>query len=206
MKNWMMITASLAALLTTGAVAQEAQSPWQVRLRAISIVPDEDASVSAIGGDIGIDTAVVPEVDISYFFTDHIAVELIAAAAKHDVTLKGSALGDLDLGSVWHLPPTLTLQYHFTPDQTFSPYVGAGVNYTVFFNEDSGGVNDIKYDNSFGPALQAGIDYKLDEHWMLNADVKKVWINSDVSVNSGAVTADVDIDPWIIGVGVGYRF
>lgn len=206
MKKTMLITASLAALLATGAMAQEDQSPWQVRVRAIGVMPDEDADVSAIGGDVRIDNAYVPEVDISYFFTKNIAAELILATAKHNVKDNGSALGDVDLGSAWILPPTLTMQYHFSPDNTFSPYVGAGVNYTFFYNEDSGAMNSVRYDDGFGVALQAGMDYKLDQHWLVNFDVKKLWLNTDVSVNSGAVTADVDIDPWIVGVGVGYRF
>jgi outer membrane protein len=201
----MMITTALS--LTAGIVsAEEAQSPWQVRVRAIGVLPDEDASVTPIGGDVKIDNAYVPEVDISYFFTKNIAAELILATAKHEVKNDGSALGDIDLGSAWILPPTLTLQYHFSPEETFSPYVGAGVNYTFFYNEDSGDMASVRYDDGFGVALQAGMDYKLDEHWLLNFDAKKLWLNTDVSINSGAVSADVDLDPWIIGVGVGYRF
>lgn len=208
MKNFtcLMASAALMALTAGSAFAQEEQNPWQVRVRAIGVMPEEDAHVSGIGGHIDIDNAYVPELDISYFFTKNIAAELILATAKHEVKDKDSALGDVDLGSAWLLPPTLTLQYHFTPDNTFSPYVGAGVNYTMFYNEDSGAMDRVKYEDGFGVALQAGMDYKLDSHWLLNIDAKKLWLNTDVSVNSGAVTADVDIDPWIIGVGVGYRF
>ena len=108
---------------------------------------------------------------------------------------------------MWLLPPTLTAQYHFDTETAFKPYVGAGINYTMFYNEKAGSsINDIKYDNSIGGALQVGFDYAIDDHWMLNADVKKVWINSDVSINGGAVRADVDIDPVIVGFGVGYKF
>jgi outer membrane protein len=114
--------------------------------------------------------------------------------------------GALDLGHVWVLPPTLTAQYHFMPAKVISPYVGAGLNYTLFYNVDPGSYSSVKYDSGFGYALQAGMDYKLDTHWMLNADVKKIFLNTDVSVNGGAVTADVDLDPWVIGLGVGYRF
>ena len=172
------------------------------------MTPDESADIS-IGGDASIDNSVMPELDFSYFFTDNIAVELILAVTPHDVAAVGTALGDIDLGDVTLLPPTLTLQYHFMPKETMSPYVGVGVNYTKFFDADvsSGGVvTDIDYDSSFGLALQAGIDYALNERWLINVDVKKVWINTDVSINAGAVTADVDIDPWIFGFGFGYRF
>jgi outer membrane protein len=104
------------------------------------------------------------------------------------------------------LPPTLLAQYHFMADKQFSPYVGAGLNYTVFYNVDPGAFTSVEYDNGFGYALQIGADYKLDEHWMLNADVKKIFLSTDVSVNNGAVRANVDLDPWVIGLGVGYRF
>lgn len=113
---------------------------------------------------------------------------------------------NIDLGDVWVLPPTLTAQYHFNNSTSFVPYLGAGINYTFFYNADPGAAASIKYDNGFGYALQAGADYKLDEHWMLNVDVKKLFLNTDASVNGGAVTADVDLDPWILGMGVGYRF
>ena len=112
----------------------------------------------------------------------------------------------VDLGSVWVLPPTLTAQYHFNNSTGIVPYVGAGINYTFFYNADPGGVSSVKYDDGFGYALQSGVDYKLDEHWMLNADIKKIFLNTDASVNGGAVTADVDLDPWVIGFGFGYRF
>ncbi len=180
-----------------------------VRGRALVVKPQEDATITGgvTGNSIDIDTSVVPELDFSYFFTKNIAAELIAAVTPHDVKANGTSAGNLDLGSAWLLPPTVLVQYHFDEMNKFKPYVGAGVNYTMFFNEDAGAsITNIKYGNSFGPALQVGVDYMLDDHWMLNADVKKVWINSDVSINSGSVNADVDINPWLIGVGFGYKF
>ena len=180
-----------------------------VRARALGVVPDEDATITGAvtGSQIDIDTSVVPEVDFSYFVTDNIALELIAAVTPHDVNTSTSSAGALDLGDVWLLPPTLTAQYHFTNFGQCKPYIGAGINYTVFFSEDKGtSVSSVDYDNSFGPALQAGIDYMIDDHWMVNADIKKIWINTDVSFNAGAIRADVDIDPWVVGIGVGYKF
>jgi outer membrane protein len=181
-----------------------------IRLRALGVFPDESGSVrTASGTDTGMDAklgnAYVPEVDFSYFLTDNIALELIAATARHEVDAKGSGAA-VGLGSVWLLPPTLTVQYHFMPKSRFSPYVGAGLNYTIFYNEKSGDVSSISYDNGFGYALQAGIDYAISGPWTLNLDVKKLWLNTDVKVNGGALKADVDIDPWIVGIGVGYRF
>lgn len=206
----------LLSLLTGTAIFSPAMAAgmpeagdFVVRARALSVIPSEDATLTGAvtGSQINIDTSVVPEVDFSYFVTDHIAFELIAAITPHDVNTKTSSAGPLDLGDVWLLPPTLTAQYHFTHFGAFKPYVGAGVNYTVFFGEDKGtSVTNADYGNSFGPALQAGADYMLDDHWMLNLDVKKIWINTDVKFSSGAIAADVDINPWVVGVGVGYRF
>ena len=178
---------------------------WLVRLRAINVDTDVDSSTS-IGGNVTASITTVPELDISYFWTDHIATELILAVTPHDMGATGTALGELDLGDVWLLPPTLTLQYHFLPENKFRPYVGAGVNYTVFFSEDSGGVAAIDYEDNFGYDLQAGFDYEINEHLAFNMDIKKVYLNTDVDINGGAVTADVDLDPWIYGVGLAYRF
>ena len=177
---------------------------WQVRVRAIGVIPDEDTSVN-ISGTTEVSNEVVPELDISYFFTKNIAAELILATAKHNIDYNGST----DLGDAWILPPTLTLQYHFTPDQKFSPYVGAGVNYSMFYGEDAGaGFRDLDVDGGFGVALQAGMDYWIDEHWGLNLDVKKLWLNVDGELYSGTtrITTDIDLDPWIVGAGVAYRF
>lgn len=176
-----------------------------LRVRAIDIDPDEDSATN-IGGAVTAKSQVVPEFDITYFWTKHIATELILATSPHSMGAKNTSLGNLDLGDVWILPPTLTVQYHFTPDEKIRPYLGAGVNYTVFYNEDSGDVNDIDYENGFGWALQAGTDIEIDEHWAFNLDVKKVWLNTDVDINGGLVTADVDLDPWIFGAGLAYRF
>jgi outer membrane protein len=131
--------------------------------------------------------------------------------ARHDVIAKGTALGDVNLGKISHFPPTLTLKYHFNTEQKLQPYIGAGINYTLFFDDKvpaGGAVTSIDYDPSFGGALQAGVDYKLDDHWSLNADVRKVWINSDVTIMAGAtrIDADVDVNPMIVTLGAGYRF
>jgi len=182
-----------------------------VRVRGIAVVPDNDGTTDAIGGDTDIEEAYVPELDITYFFTENIAAELILATTKHDVSVDNTALSrDVGLGDVWLLPPTLTVQYHFMPKSKFSPYIGAGLNYTFFYNEDSGNdpaVTSVSYEDGFGYALQAGFDYQLDDRWSINLDVKKLFLETDVKVNGGAINArDVNIDPWIVGIGIGYRF
>ena len=228
----------LSALLITGFCAPIAapafadENPWMVRGRVIGVLPDEGADLSvggaALPGDVDISDQYVPELDITYFFNDNLAAELILGVTPHDVDAVDVTVdGILDsatvpLGDVWLLPPTLTLQYHFTDFGAFKPYVGAGVNATFFFNEDEGDVADgIEYDPSVGFALQAGFDYDLDGEpggWAFNADVKKVWINTDVTVDLSTalgpdlgvpevlVDADVDINPIIVGVGLGYKF
>ncbi|WP_046745476.1 OmpW/AlkL family protein [Kordia zhangzhouensis] len=184
---------------------------WQVRARFISVIPSESASIEAIGGDVSISTAYVPELDFTYFFSKNWAAELILATTNHDVEAVNTAAGTINLGDVWLLPPTLTFQYHY-PIGNFKPYVGAGVNYTIFYGEDEGPVaDDVSYDNSFGVAFQTGFDYALNDTWFLNLDVKKIFLQTDATVNAtsalgATVGADVDINPWIIGVGFGMKF
>lgn len=206
MKHFLLAGLALAAFGGGHAVADAGD--WLVRLRAISVAPNEGANINPIGGDVDINTSIVPELDITYFFTDTIAAELILGVTPHDVSAVGTAAGDIDLGDVTLLPPTLTLQYHFAPDADIRPYVGFGVNYTHFFNDSlpAGGVaTSIDYDDSFGFAAQAGVDFALDDVWFLNVDIKRVEINTDVTIN-GTISADVDIDPWIFGIGFGRRF
>ena len=210
----LLLSAAAAAMAVAGLAgsAHAEQGDWLFRLRALHVMPDEGATITPIGGDVDISTSVVPEFDISYFLTNNIAAELILGVTPHDVEAVGTALGNVDLGDVTLLPPTLTLQYHFNPEGAVRPYAGVGVNYTLFFNEDlpSGSpLVGIEYDPSLGLALQAGVDYALNEKWFVNFDIKKVWINTDVTIDAGAlgtVTADADINPVILGIGVGYRY
>ncbi|MFA5120370.1 OmpW family protein [Zavarzinia sp.] len=200
-----------AALLTAAAIAATAQaadqSPWQIRGRALIVLPEEDltgVSPSIPTLDVSISDSVVPELDITYFFTKNIAAELILGTTPHNVDTSGPKL---DLGHIWLLPPTLTLQYHFAPEGKIRPYIGAGVNYTIFYGQggEGPGVTDVSYDNGFGWALQAGVDMPISEHWMLNVDVKQIFLSTTATVN-GAIKADVDINPLLVGFGVGYRF
>lgn len=203
-------TVLVAVLLTSvpWSNVQAQNSPWQIRLRGIVVAPDESATITVIGGDVDVGTVFVPELDITYFLSERFALELILATTKHNVKAEDTALGDVDLGSVRLLPPILTLQYHLAPGARIRPYVGAGVNLTIFYDGDAPGgvVTDIDYKSGFGVSLQAGVDFALQGNWFLNVDVKKVFLNTDVSLNGGAITADVSLDPWIFGLGVGYRF
>lgn len=208
MKKLVTIAAAAAAFASSFAApafAQEAQSPWLVRVRAVQLSPENKSDpvtgVTTQSDQLTINSKTIPEVDISYFFTPNIAAELILTyPQKQDVRLSGNKIGTFK-----HLPPTLLLQYHFTPESRFSPYVGAGINYTRISSVDilNGGAQ--LESNSVGGALQAGFDVKIDKHWLINFDIKKVQISSDVKMG-GTKVSSVKIDPWLIGVGVGYRF
>ena len=130
------------------------------------------------------------------------ALELILATQRHNVTA-----GGVDIGTVKHLPPTLTLQYHFMPEATLRPYVGAGINYTRFYDINLGGGAFTVDKNSWGGALQAGFDYGLTKDMFLNFDIKKIWIDTNVkSSATGAVVTNIEIDPLVVGVGLGWKF
>ncbi|WP_416899450.1 MAG: OmpW/AlkL family protein [Minwuia sp.] len=158
----------------------------------------------------------MPELDFTYFFTDNIAAELILATTRHQIKGQGALGGINNAASAWLLPPTLTLQYHFNPGGDLQPYVGAGINYTIFYGEDADGAlvgavgaTRVEAENSFGLAVQAGLDYRIADNVFLNLDVKYVRIDSDVTLttaNAGVQRTDLNINPVIVGVGLGYRF
>ena len=181
-------------------------SKWQIRFRVISVIPDAGDNLD--GAEVTLSTAVVPELDFTYFFTENWAAELILATTKHNVGVDVDGIEVADLGHVWLLPPTLNLQYHFTGG-IVKPYLGAGVNYTIFYGIDEGNVADMDYDSSVGFSLQGGLDYDLNDKWFLNLDIKKLFLNTDVTADTGEgeiLPVDVDINPLIIGIGVGIRF
>lgn len=186
-----------ALCLATNALAE--QGDWLVRLRAIDIRPD--ASSGPVPG-VNVDDKWAPEVDISYFITRNIALELILTyPQKHDVTLNGA-----NIGSVKHLPPTLTLQYHFAPEAGFRPYVGAGINYTRFSGVNLNAPPRLNTENSsVGWALQAGFDVPVAKNMVFNVDVKKIRIETDLFTPGGYLTT-LKINPLIVGVGLGWKF
>jgi len=197
---------SLAAIgfTATQAMADEAQSPWMVRVRAVNISPANSSDpVGGVGAAdrITVSSKTIPEIDFTYFVTPNWSAELILTyPQKHDVMLDGA-----NIGSFKHLPPTLTAQYHFIPEGKINPYLGAGVNYTRISDVNLLNGNANLDNNSFGLALQAGVDFKIDKNWSVNLDIKKVQIRSDVTLN-GTKISNVKVDPLLVGVGVGYRF
>ncbi|MDD2712674.1 MAG: outer membrane beta-barrel protein [Simplicispira sp.] len=204
MKKHAIAAALLGSVLCASAFAQQTtEGPWMVRARAVHL---NSANGDSTGLGLGINNKWLPEVDISYFFNKNVAVELILTVPqKQTISSNGTAIGSLK-----HLPPTLTAQYHFTDLGGFKPYVGAGLNYTRFssvkFNPAIVTALNPSIDkNSFGWALQAGVDIPLAKNLYLNIDVKKVQIKTDVS-SFGAKAGEFKVNPVLVGVGLGWRF
>lgn len=207
---------SLATLLSSVLAAEEGD--WIVRGRAIIVSPQEDASgvePAFPNGSVEVEDAIVPELDFTYFLTNNVGVELILATSPHDLEGTGDLEGLGTIGDVWALPPTLTLQYHFQPDAKVRPYVGVGLNYTIFYNEKATsalnnaiGNTSISLDDSVGVAVQAGVDVDINDNWFWNADIKWIQIETEATLNTGGAinTVDVELDPIVAGVGIGRRF
>jgi outer membrane protein len=207
MKSNLLQRAVLALAVVGGVVmplaAQAQNSPWLVRVRAVNL---DSSNKDSTGLGLSINDKVIPEVDISYFFTPNLAAELVLTyPQKQDVRSSG-----VNIGSFKHLPPTLTAQYHFTGMGAFKPYVGAGVNYTLissvkFAPAVQAALQPSLEKNSFGFAVQAGFDYEIAKNTYLNFDIKKVQIRTDVKA-AGVKVGEFKIDPVLLGVGVGWRF
>ena len=193
------LVAVLAGMIAAPALAQSA-GDLLVRVRAVHIDPEEKSSGEVLPADsVTVSAKTIPEIDFSYFFTKNIAAELILTVPqKHDVKLNGTKIGTFK-----HLPPTLTLQYHFMPDQTFRPYIGLGINHTLLSDEEIGGLT--LENSSTGLAVQAGFDYALSKDLTLNVDVKKIQLRTDVLSGSTKIT-ELTLDPLLVGIGIGKRF
>jgi outer membrane protein len=183
--------------LATPLAASAQQGPWLVRARAVNL---DSANKDSTGLDLSINDKVIPEIDVTYFFTPNISAELVLTyPQKHDLSAGGT-----EIGSLKHLPPTLTAQYRFTGLGAFTPYVGAGVNYTRFSSiKLPAGVGIDK--SSVGAAVQVGVDIPLTPQLSLNVDVKKVQIRTDVNAG-GTDLGEFRVDPLLVGVGLGWRF
>ncbi|BDU70930.1 OmpW/AlkL family protein [Mesoterricola silvestris] len=202
------LTVFAVALGATG--LQAADSPWLVRVRAVSIQPanksDAIPALAVPADAIHVSNKTIPEVDFSYFFTPQFSAELILTVPQqHDVTLSGTKIGTFK-----HLPPVLSAQYHFLPDATFNPYLGAGLNLTLISDVDikvpGVGALDLSK-SSVGLSAQAGVDIKVADRLYLNLDVKYVKLGADVKLAAtGTKVSAVQLDPMLFGVGLGYRF
>lgn len=190
-----------------------------LRLRGIVVAPNErsEGIVPAFPGEkVSVSTSFMPEVDLTYMATDHLGFELIAATTKHHADGRTGTTGSIGkLASTWVLPPTLTAQYHLNPAGRVRPYVGAGVNYSVFWNEKASrgleaavGPTRVHMDDSVGWAVQAGIDVDVTPRMFLNLDVKYIDIDTTARLDTTAIGTQrvrVHIDPLVVGVGFGIR-
>ena len=224
------INAVLAGGLVMGAASVSAHEAGDfiVRVGAAQVDPNDDSDALTLNGAVlaGTEAEVDDDTQLgltfTYMVTNHIGVGLLAATPfDHDLEadLTGLSLGKVDAGSTKHLPPTVTLQY-FPMDSTskFQPYVGVGINYTTFFDEDVDGElestlgltgGDLEVDASWGWSAQVGFDYEIDEHWVVNASVWYIDLQTDAKFKFDqpvVIKADVDIDPLVYMVGIGYKF
>lgn len=221
---------SIAAVTLVAAMAWAAPASAQerqgieagdvlLRVRGILVAPTGGSGGIAPtfpGEKVSVDTAVMPEVDLTYMATDNIGFELIAATTKHTASGKTGTTGGIgDLASTWVLPPTLTVQYHLNPQGKIRPYVGGGINYTVFYNEKASaglksavGPTSVHMSDSVGWAAQAGIDIDLTKRVFLNLDVKYIDMDTKATLRTTAIgtqTVKVHLDPVVVGVGFGIR-
>lgn len=223
-------TAALGMVLAQPAAAGDYNGNFMVRLQATGIITQDNlnaltsisgapvADLKAAGFDADVSNTFLPTLTLTYFLNKNLAVELLCCFSRHHVDLQPPAAFAGLAGRVadtWIFPPALTLQYHFDAMGGFKPYVGAGVQYIHFFNEGVGqntlNATSVSIDSAFGFTLQAGFDLAIGNGWYLNADIKKTWLETTATWHNSAVTggnirADVDLDPLIVSVGVGYRF
>jgi len=230
-KHLSLAVAVSAAMVSTQALAYE-EGDWIVRVGATMVDPDASSSAVTMNGvdafagskvDVEDDTQL--GLNIEYMISPNLGIELLAATPfEHTVKAKGAlgaALagnGGKDVATVKQLPPTLSLNYHFDTNSAWQPYIGVGINYTVFFSEDGSGEleatlgsdTDVELDDSWGLAAQAGVNYHVDDKWLINASVRYIDISTDaeitVKANGAKIETDVDVDPYVYTLSVGYKF
>jgi outer membrane protein len=199
---WIARAFAVCCAIGPGLAAADCAAPgqWMARVGAHNVDPSKTSTTDV--GDITVSSKVGLTFNVDYTFCRNFTVDLLAALPfTHDISLDGQKIG-----STQHLPPTLTLQYHPLVDSQWDPFVGVGINYTMFFNTSLDIPNaslDLK--NTVGYAAQVGVDYKIDKHWRVGVDGRYIQIESDAYVN-GTKIGTVDIDPYVYGATLGYAF
>jgi outer membrane protein len=213
------LTGAAIALFAAG-TAQAETGDILIRLRGIDVAPNEKS-----GGirpafpteKVSVNNSFMPEVDFTYMLSPHVGAELIVATTKHHASGRTGTTGGIGkLASTWVLPPTLTLQYHLLPDAKLRPYVGAGINYTIFYSENASkgletavGKTKVSMKSSFGYALQAGVDVPISDRAFFNIDIKYIDIDTTArlaTTAAGVQRTRIHLDPFVFGVGIGMRF
>lgn len=194
------LSGTLLLLLASSAGAADYQ--WQVRGALSNVVPTSSpGNIFNNTAAVDIDDAFSVTGTISYFINPNLALDLLVGwPPQHDIQVNGTKVGETR-----HLPPILSLQYHFTPDAVFSPYVGVGLNYTYFFDSKLDSGDKLHLSSSLGAAAQLGFDYRVSSQWSIGADVRYADINTDVKINGNKV-GNVDVNPVVYSVNAGYRF
>ena len=206
------LVAAMAAVASLIPVLSQAQSssenPWMLRVRAVDLLWQNGQTDTVSTLNVKAENQIIPELDISYFFTKNIAAELVLTYPQQ-VNITAGA-GNTNVGKVTALPPSLLIQYHFTDLGALKPYIGAGVNYTIFGNRQNFpalGNSVTVNQSSIGPVAQIGADYMFDRNWGLNIDLKYAAINTDVNtVSGGNNLGKLTLNPWMPAVGVTYKF
>jgi outer membrane protein len=206
MSSRYLIPLAVAAALAAPVAAQAEQGDWLFRVGLSQVNPEKE-NLQLPTAFVVVDDDVSPTFNISYFLTDHISTELLAAwPFTHGVDLRPFSGGKERVGNVDHLPPTLSLNWHFNPEGTWRPYIGVGLNYTMFSSEETRGPlegSSLKLDDSFGAAGQVGIDVGTG-NWFFNLNARYIQIESDAELD-GVKLGTLDINPWVYGVHVGYK-
>ena len=207
-KSLVAAMAAVASLAPIAAQAQAQENPWMVRVRAVDLLFQNGQSGSVADLNVKAKNQWIPEFDVSYFFTKNIAAELVLTWPQQVNITAGQ--GNTNIGKITALPPSLLAQYHFTDLGAFKPYVGAGVNYTIFGNRQNFPAlgNQVQVEpSSFGVVGQIGADYMFDKNWGLNVDVKYATMATNVQlVAGGANLGKLTLNPWMPAVGVTYKF
>ena len=211
MKSLSLKTSMLVVAMALGTSAAHAEAgDTFIRIRGIMVAPTESS-----GGilptfpteEVKVNNSVMPEVDITHMVSNNVGLELIAATTKHNASGTSGTTGGIGkLASTWVLPPTLTVQYHFAPEAKVRPYVGAGVNYMLFYGGSNKNGFNLKIDDGFGLAAQAGLDVATSGPWSVNLDVKKIFFTTDAVDRKSGLKSKVHLDPWVLSAGFGYRF
>lgn len=200
---------TVAAMMLSSQAYAVSQGDWLMRFGAVSVNPnDSSGQVGTISGSgVSVSSSQGIFLNLTYMLRDNLGLEVLAATPfSHDINATGSIAGLGKIAEVKQLPPTVSLQYQFSPKSDVRPYVGAGINYTTFFNAKTTGstVTSISLDDSWGLAAQAGFDMDINKDWFFNADLRYIKIKTTATTNVGNV--DVTIDPWVISIGVGTHF
>ncbi|HUM08877.1 MAG TPA: OmpW family outer membrane protein [Acidocella sp.] len=181
-------------------------------LSIIGVIPENrNSHVNVPGGptvgNLNVSSGVSPELDASYFFTPNLSIQLIAATSRHTISARLAGVsGNQTLGSTWVLPPTLTAQWHFPQIGIIRPYVGVGITVAFFYGTSPSNHDALGLRTSVGPAFDAGFDVPLQGNWTANVDVKQMFLPTAARLGHGAVHAMTNLDPTVVGFGVGYKF